>query len=598
MLDSPPIRLDYLALAKAAKQLDKSRCRQKVRVAVLGDSATQHLTAILPVLFARASIDVSLFEAEYDSIELQAFDPASELYAFAPDAIVLLNSTGKLRKNYYAFGDNKADFPAHVVQKITAVWDAIAGQTKATVLQSTFVLPIERLYGNFDNKVDGSLYACALLINAGLTHESRSRSAVLINDLDYLASYVGKQHWIDETLWTVAKGLCALEHLPRVAQNIVDVVAATRGAGIKCVVLDLDNTLWGGTVGDDGVEGIRIGPLGEGEAFEAFQSYLRELRRRGLLLAVCSKNDRQTALRAFREHPDMVLREEDIAVFVANWDNKADNLRAIQATLNVGFDSMVFLDDNPFERNLVRQFLPEVAVPELPEDPANYVSCLSALNFFETSGTSSLDGDRTAAYRHQARRESARLAFASLDDYLRSLEMKAALARFDRFHLPRIAQLIQRSNQFNLTTRRYCEAECESLMRDVNGSFPFWISLADQFGDNGLILVAICRFSSDALDIDSFLMSCRVLQRGVEQLAMNTIVDLARRRGLGRVTGRYVPTAKNGMVKDFYRQFGFDAVAHRPGGESEFAIAVADYVPQPVRIEVVEPAPSEVGANA
>jgi len=528
---------------------------------------------------------------------VQAFDPASELYAFSPDVVVILNSTGKLRKKYYAFGEDKADFPAHVVRKTTAIWDAIGRQTKATVVQSTFVLPLERLYGNFDNKVEGTLYACAQSINTELAREARSRSAVLVNDLDYLASYVGKQTWIDETLWTVAKGLCALEHLPRVAQNIVDIVAATRGAGIKCVVLDLDNTTWGGTVGEDGVDGIRIGPLGDGEAFDAFQSYMRELRRRGVLLAVCSKNDRETALRPFREHPDMVLREDDIAVFVANWDNKVDNLRSIQATLNIGFDSMLFLDDNPFERNLVRQFLPDVVVPELPEDPANYVSCLSELNLFETAAASSLDSDRTAAYRDQARRESARLEFQNLDDYLRSLEMKATLARFDSFHLPRIAQLIQRSNQFNLTTRRYSEAECESFMADTS-VFPFWISLADKFGDNGLILVAICRDSRDALDVDSFLMSCRVLQRGVEQLAMNTIVDVARRRGLRRVTGRYVPTAKNGMVKDFYRRFGFEAIAGRPDGGSEFAIAVEDYVPKPVRIEVVESTSSEVGASA
>jgi FkbH-like protein len=294
----------------------------------------------------------------------------------------------------------------------------------------------------------------------------------------------------------------------------------------------------------------------------------------------------------------MVLREDDFAAFVANWDNKVDNLRTIQAALNIGFDSMVFLDDNPFERNLVRQFLQDITVPELPEDPANYVSCLSELNLFEVAGTSSLDHDRTATYREQARRESARLEFHNLDDYLQSLEMTATVARFDAFHLPRIAQLIQRSNQFNLTTRRYSEAECASFMSDVDGCFPFWISLSDKFGDNGLILVAICRLSDDALDIESFLMSCRVLQRGVEQLAMNTIIDVARRRGLARVTGRYVPTTKNGMVKDFYRHFGFEAIAEGPDGESEFEIALADYLPTNVRIEVINPATSEAGLHA
>jgi len=581
-------------LVKQARKLDTSRCTQTLRVAVLGDCSTQHLAAILPVLFCGASIDVSLFEADYDSIELQVFDPSSALYAFGADAIVLLNSTGKLRTKYYAFGENKSDFPAHIVDKTVAVWDAISRHTQVPVLQSTFVLPVERFYGNFDHAVDGSLYACAQRINADITRLARTRSNILINDVDYLASYVGRKTWFDETLWTVAKGMCALEHLPRLAQNVVDIVTATRGAGIKCVVLDLDNTLWGGTIGDDGLEGIRIGSLGEGEAFASFQSYLRELQRRGLLLAVCSKNDPANALRPFKEHPEMVLREEDIAVFVANWNNKVDNLRTIQATLNIGFDSMVFLDDNPFERNLVRQFLPDVNVPELPEDPANYVSCLSELNLFEATTSSELDRARTSAYRDQARRESTRLDFASLDGYLRSLHMKATLGRFDAFHLPRIAQLIQRSNQFNLTTQRHSEAECERFMRDVNGCCPFWISLVDKFGDNGLILVAICRLSPDEIHIDSLLMSCRVLQRGVEQLAMNTIFDTARSRGVRRVTGRYVPTPKNGMVKHFYQQFGFETVGERSDGTIDFALAVEDYVAVPVWIDAAEPSPSAV----
>ena len=590
--------LDFFALVKEARKLDSSRCTQTLRVAVLGDCSTQHLTTILPALFCRASIDASLFEAEYDSIELQAFDPGSDLYAAAADAIVLLNSTGKLRQKYYAFGDDKSGFVAHILDKITAVWDAIGRHTQSPVLQSTFVLPIERFSGNFDNRVEGSLYACAQRINAEIAKLARAHSNVLINDIDYLAAYVGRRTWLDETLWTVAKGFCALEHLPRVAQNIVDIVAATQGAGIKCVVLDLDNTLWGGTVGDDGLDGIRIGSLGEGEAFASFQSYLRELQRRGLLLAVCSKNDPSNALQPFKQHPDMVLREDDIAVFVANWDNKVDNLRTIQATLNVGFDSIVFLDDNPFERNLVRQFLPEVVVPELPEDPANYVSCLSELNLFETTTSSGLDHGRTAAYRDQARRESTRLEFASLEEYLQSLHMKATLARFDPFCLPRVAQLIQRSNQFNLTTERYSEAECESFMRDLDGCYPFWISLKDKFGDNGLILVAICRLSPDEIRIDSFLMSCRVLQRGVEQLAMNTIVDFARRRGVARVTGQYVPTSRNRMVKPFYPQFGFRTVGERSDGTTDFAIAVADYVTVPTWIDVVEPSPSAVGIGS
>ena len=582
--------LDYFALAKEARRLDTSACTQTVRLALLGDCATQHLTAILRVLFCKSGIDALIFEAEYDAIESQAFDPDSQLYAFAPDAIVLLNSTARLRARYYGCGDDKSAFAATMADQMAAVWDAIAAHTQVPIVQSTYVLPTERFFGNYDNKVDGSLYACARRLNAEIVERARPRANVLLNDLDYVASYVGRKTWFDETLWTVAKGLCALEHLPLAAQSIVDIVAASRGAGVKCVVLDLDNTLWGGVVGDDGVEGIRIGDLGDGEAFEAFQSYLRELKRRGIILAVCSKNDHAVAMRAFTEHPDMVLRPDDIAVFVANWENKVDNLHAIRSTLNIGFDAMVFLDDNPFERNLVRQFLPDVVVPELPEDPANYVACLSELNLFETTTASTTDRDRTAIYRDETRRTAARVGFTNLDDYLKSLQMTITIGRFDRFHLPRIAQLIQRSNQFNLTTRRYSESECESLMAATD-VFPFWASLSDRFGDNGLVLVAICRFTGHDLEIDSFLMSCRVLQRGVEQQAMNTIVDAACQRGARRVVGRYVPTPKNAMVKTFYPQFGFQQIGEDADGTTTFALDVSTYVPFPVWMDTA-PAPS------
>ena len=576
---------DYFTLAKEARKLDVRACTQTVRLALLGDFATQHLTAILRVLFCRSGIDARIFEAEYDAIASQAFDPGSQLYAHAPEAIVLLNSTARLRARYYGFGDDKSAFAATMADEIASVWDAIAARTQVPIVQSTYVLPTERLFGNYDNKVDASLYACVRQLNSAIVDRARQRPQILLNDLDYIASYVGRKSWFDETLWMVSKSLCALEHLPLVARNIVDIVLATRGTGVKCIVLDLDNTLWGGVVGDDGVEGIRLGHLGDGEAFEVFQSYLRELRRRGILLAVCSKNDHETAMRVFREHPHMVLREDDIAVFVANWENKVDNLIGIQATLKIGFDSMVFLDDNPFERGFVRQRLPEVIVPELPEDPANYVACLSELNLFETTTASAVDRDRTATYRTETRRVVERASFANLDDYLQSLQMTITIRRFDRFHLPRIAQLIQRSNQFNLTTRRYSEAECESLMTDTESIFPFWASLTDRFGDNGLILVAICRFAGDDVEIDSFLMSCRVLQRGVEQQAMNTIVDAARQRGARRVIGRYVPTAKNAMVKSFYRQFGFQQMAEEADGTTTFALDVAAYVPIPVWME-------------
>ena len=294
----------------------------------------------------------------------------------------------------------------------------------------------------------------------------------------------------------MAKTPCSLEHLPLLAQSLLDTVFAASGMFAKCVVLDLDNTLWGGVIGDDGLEGIALGEFDEGEAFVAFQTFIRELKRRGIILAVVSKNEHAAAVLPFREHPHMVLKEEDISVFVANWDNKADNIRLVQKTLNIGFDSLVFLDDNPFERNIVRQFLPDVVVPDLPEDPSSYLQTLAGLNLFETASFSEADLQRADQYREEAQRELTKTHFTNINDYLGSLGMEIRLERFNAFNLPRIAQLSQRSNQFNLMTRRYGEAACEAMMSDPSIA-PLTVKLADKFGDYGLISVVILKHAGE-----------------------------------------------------------------------------------------------------
>ena len=351
----------------------------------------------------------------------------------------------------------------------------------------------------------------------------------------------------------------------------------------------------GGVIGDDGVDGIALSAHGggAGESFVRLQRFLKQLSQRGILLAVCSKNDESTALAPFREHPDMVLRREDIAMFVANWEDKASGLRRIQAELNIGLDSIVFLDDNPFERNLVRELLPEVIVPELPEDPAGFVTFLSELNLFETAYVSDEDRQRARLYQREAQRREAASGCASVEEYLRSLDMQATLARFDGFHLPRIAQLMQRSNQFNLCTRRLSEAQCGALAVDP-GHLPLYVCLADRFGDHGLISVVVLERSAEALLIRDWLMSCRVLGRGVEQLLMNYVVARAAEFGVARVVGEYIPTPKNAMVRDFYAQFGF---TRREAGANQWVLDVAAYRPAETHIRVVHssaPAAHEV----
>ena len=572
------LTLDYFALSKEAKALKISSAAKVIRIALLADCATQHLATIMRAIAARNGVQAELYEGNYDGVDLEILDPNSALYAFAPQYVVILLSSEKLKARLYASGDRRT-FADETVGRLENLWGAFRAHSQATIIQSTFVLPSERAFGNYELKVADSVGSIFTEINYRLAVKARETKNVLLNDVDFLAAAIGRAQWLDARMWNMAKTPCRLEHVPLLAQSLLDTMFAASGLIVKCVVLDLDNTLWGGVIGDDGLEGIALGEFDEGEAFVGFQKFIRELKRRGIILAVVSKNEHANAVLPFREHPHMALKEEDISVFVANWDNKADNIRLIQKTLNIGFDSLVFLDDNPFERNIVREFLPEVVVPELPEDPSLYLQSLADLNLFETASFSEADLQRADQYREEAQRELTKTHFTDINDYLTSLAMEIRLERFNAFNLPRIAQLIQRSNQFNLMTRRYGEAACEAMMKDPSLA-PLTLRLADKFGDYGLISVVILKHAGDDLEIDEYLMSCRVLQRGVESFAMNNIFSYAARLGAKRVIGQYIPTAKNDMVKGFFKSFGFEKVADGDGGASQWALAVDAYQPR------------------
>ena len=578
MLTSDPSHLDYVSLLRESKNLDCSTCTTEQRLAILSDAAVPQLAPLLKVLFARHGIHAETYLAN-ESVDIQVADSQSGLYEFAPDVIIFLNSLNALRLDYHREYNDREHFAERVAADMAALWDTIRGRSSAVILQNNFAAPYDRQFGNFDHMMPETFCPQVLKLNITIAEQARKRDHVLINDVAALASRVGLRHWLDERLWTVAKVFCALEHLPLVAQNIVDIVRSKLGHLVKCIAVDLDNTLWGGVIGDDGLDGIELDPFGLGEPYHRLQHYLRELRRRGIVIAVCSKNDRATAIEAFRTHPDMVLREEDIALFAVDWGPKPDSIRRIQRTLNLGLDSIVFLDDNAFERQLVRETLPQVIVPELPPDPADYVRFLSELNLFETVTFSMEDRRRADLYRENAERAELRAEFSDITEYLKSLAMQVSMRRFDSFFLPRIAQLMQRSNQFNLTTRRYSLPDCEAIMQSA-GMLPFYVLLGDKLGDSGLVSVIILKDEKNALDIDSWLMSCRVLGRGVEQFGMNRVVELA--RGLGRecITGTYIPTAKNGMVKDFFAQFGFEQTATGEGGATLWRLLVSSYQPR------------------
>ncbi len=566
--------LDYqklysLGRKKIAKAVD-------IRIAVCGDVSTQHFSCILKGLAREMGLEFDIYEVDFGAAELEAFNPTAELYKFKPDFILILQSPFRFKEQYYHLQD-KSQCSKNAHARVVALWDAFRSQSNASIIQSNFVVLNERSAGNYSALLPQSLQHETVALNIAIVADAKMRSSVSIADLEMLSSWVGKKFFLDEKMHGIAKIPCSLDYLPHFAQQFLDMILTNVGRSIKCVVLDLDNTLWGGVIGDDGIDGIGLGDLDEGHAFFYMQSFMKELFNRGIILAVCSKNTESIARNVFQNHPDMVLREEHISCFVANWDDKAANIRKIQQTLNIGFDSMVFIDDNPFERNLVRQLLPQILVPELPEDPSEYVRFLNELNLFEAANITSEDTTRTQSYQQQQQRVEEQTKFVSLDDYLISLNTTATIRPFESSNISRVAQLIQRSNQFNLTTRRYSEAECHSLASDP-ASHTLTIQIKDKFGDFGLILVSILRIDKvgDQMEIDSFLMSCRVLQRGVEKLAMNEIIGYARTCGLKRLIGRYIPTAKNVMVKSFYESFGFHLVEECSQGHAIWALDIND----------------------
>ena len=531
---------------------------KSIKIALLGDTATQFLQQALRGTGYDQGYDLQIWEADFNQIERQVFDPASELYGFDPEIIIFFQSSHKLVSKYSKLKPDEhigfADKQLGLVENLHA---SIKAQLKAKIIYFNYTEINDSVFGNYANKIESSFLFQLRKLNYTLMTYAAANADFYICDLSSIQNQAGKPAVFQPSIYINTEMVLSIDILPEVAAKTVDLIAAMNGKFKKCLILDLDNTTWGGIIGDDGLENIQIGALGIGKAFTEFQYWVKKLKNRGIILAVCSKNTESIAKEPFEKHPDMVLHLDDIAVFVANWENKVDNIKLIQSILNIGFDSMVFLDDNPFERNIVRESIPQLTIPELPEDPAEYLEYLYTLNLFETVTFSSEDANRTKQYQTEAQRVVIQKSFTSEEGFLKSLNMVSVVEPFNKFNTPRVAQLSQRSNQFNLRTVRYTEADIEAIATGEN-YFPFTFTLEDQFGDNGLICIIILKkHSATTLFIDTWLMSCRVLKRGMENFTLNTIANFAKENGYTYLQGEYLPTAKNEMVKDHYKNLGF-----------------------------------------
>ena len=558
------------------------------RVALVGDTATQLLATALRGMAVQRGFQLELFEAEYAQVERQFLDPASELRAFGADYIVLFQSTHKLAEHHSLLD---ADRQTILADDRLAFVQAVCNDeafSRSKMICFNYPEIDDGVFGSYANRIASSLTYQVRRLNMMLMELSQAQSNLFICDLAALQNKFGRDWLFAPNVYVSTEMVVSIDALPYVAARVVDIISALRGQVKKCLILDLDNTLWGGVIGDDGLEGIQLGHgLGIGKAFSEFQQWIKKLRQRGIIICVASKNDEATAKEPFLHHPDMVLSLDDIAVFQANWDTKVDNIRTIQHILNIGFDSMVFLDDNPFERAIVREHIEGITVPELPDDPALYLEYLYSLNLFETASYSVADKDRTRQYQVEAQRVQLARTFDSEQAFLHSLNMRSVITGFTSFNTPRVAQLTQRSNQFNLRTIRYTEADIAALAADAS-VIDLAFTLEDRFGDNGLIAVVVMRpLDGDTLFIDSWLMSCRVLRRGVENFVLNTMVERARAAGYHRLIGEYIPTPKNRMVEHHYVSLGFQLMpADAAAAVSvRYELSLDDYSPKPCEIE-------------
>jgi FkbH-like protein len=534
---------------------------KKIRLAILGDSSTQLLVQAIRGIGFDRGFDFIIWEADFSQIERQIFDHSSELYKFKPEIVILFQSAHKLLCKYNKLEPEQysqlASFELASIKNLTSI---LTDNLKAKLICYNYTEINDAIWGNFANKTDSSFLFQLRKLNYELMNFASKNPDLYLCDISTIQNRVGKANFFQPSIYINTEILLSIDVLPIVASQTVDLICALDGNFKKCIILDLDNTMWGGVIGDDGIENIQLGSLGIGKAFTEFQYWIKKLKNRGIILAVCSKNDELVAKEPFEKHPDMVLHLEDVSVFIANWENKADNIRMIQSILNIGFESMVFLDDNPFERNLVRENITEICIPELPEDPADYLEYLYSLNLFETVSSSEEDSERTKQYQTEAKRSTIRLNFTNEDDFLKSLNMTSSVEKFNKFSIPRVAQLTQRSNQFNLRTVRYTESDLEIISK-TEGFFTFAFTLEDKYGNHGLISVVILKQESpQVLFIDTWLMSCRVLKRGMENFVINTLVTFAKENGYANLKGEYLVTPKNEMVRNHYLNLGFKPV--------------------------------------
>lgn len=542
------------------------------RIAILGGSTTSDIRLVLELFLLNYGIVPEFYESEYNQYWQDAMFPNEELKQFHPD-LIFIHTTNRNIETYpdVVMGTDQVNALLDAeTERFSTMWWHLDETYHCPIIQNNFEYPYYRLLGNRDaSDIHGATNFITRL-NQRFYEYAQTHGNFYINDINYVSALYGLERWADPFYWHMYKYACAVPAIPELAFNIAKIVKAFFGKNKKGFVLDLDNTLWGGVVGDDGPEGIEIGEeTSMGQAYAEFQTYLKKHKQLGIILNVDSKNDYKNAI-AGLNHPSGILRPDDFIEIKANWEPKDRNLAEIADNLNIFPDSLVFVDDNPAERAIVAGQLPGVSTPEI-DRVENYVRIIDRAGYFENISLSADDLKRNEMYKENAERKQLQKSFASYEDYLLSLCMRAEIKPFERVYMARIAQLTNKSNQFNLTTLRCSQADIERMAADP-GYITLYGKLEDKFGDNGVVSVAIGQIEDEQLHIRLWLMSCRVLKRDMEFAMMDTMVKHALERGCTQITGYYYPTAKNGMVKDFYARQGFEKVSETEDGSTAWRL--------------------------
>ncbi|MCR5672056.1 MAG: HAD-IIIC family phosphatase [Butyrivibrio sp.] len=575
---------DNSYILKKSKTIKKTLLAEDVtripkKIAVLGGSTTHDIIRIMELFLLNYGIEPSFYESEYGQYWQDAMFPGPELTEFAPD-IIYIHTSNRNITDYPEISDSEEAVDQkleNTYRHFETMWEKLTDLYHCPIIQNNFEAPFFRLMGNKDaTDIHGRLSFINRL-NERFAQYARSRKegegSFFINDINYISSCYGLDAWSDPQAWHMYKYALCIPAIPSLSYNVANIIKSIYGKNKKGLVLDLDNTLWGGVVGDDGVDGIEIGQeTNLGQVYSEFQSYVKMQKDLGVILAVDSKNEEENAL-AGLNHPEGVLKPDDFVAIKANWEPKSENFKKIASELTLLPESLVFVDDNPAEREIVTAQLPGTQAPAI-DSPENYIRFIDHSGFFEVTAFSEDDKKRNDMYMANKKRTELLESFADYGEYLKSLDMEAVIAPFEKLYMPRIAQLTNKSNQFNLTTRRYSQEDVEKAAED-SSNITLYGRLKDKFGDNGIVSLAIGNIRGKDLHIDLWLMSCRVLKRDMEFAMMDELVKASKERGVETLYGYYFPTAKNKMVKDFYLLQGFDKVSEDEEGNITFKLDIS-----------------------